>query len=98
MRFYFEAIRSALYARTEESLPDYVIRHASAYNTTEGYFTVPFRASGNGDSVEYTLYLRPVLSPTYDDGLLPEAPVPASAEPAVTPAAPAEEGFFNPFG
>ena len=95
MRFYFEAIRSALYARTEESLPDYVIRHASAYNTTEGYFTVPFRASGNGDSVEYTLYLRPVLSPTYDDGLLPEDSLNI---PAVTPAAPAEEGFFTPFG
>lgn len=63
---------STLYARTEETLLDYVIRHAAAYNTTEGYFTVPFKASGNGDSVEYTLYLRPVLSPTYDDGLLPE--------------------------
>lgn len=63
---------STLYAQTEESLLHYVIRHATAYNSTEGYFIVPLRASGNGESVDYTLYLRPVLSRTFDDGLLPE--------------------------
>lgn len=62
---------STLYVRTEESLLHYVIRHATAYESTEGYFTVPFTASGNGESAPYTLHLRPVLSPTYDDGLLP---------------------------
>ena len=77
---------STLYTRTEGSLLHYVMMHATEYSATDGYFTVPFKAAGNGESVEYTIYLRPVLSPTYDDGLLPEDSLfPATVYPSDVP-------------
>lgn len=62
---------SALYARTEGSLLQHVVQHASGYSATEGFFTVPFVVGNGSERMTYTLRLRPVLSPLYDDGLLP---------------------------
>lgn len=62
---------SAMYLQQEEPLLDFVLRSAKEYNAIPGYLTVPVTIASDSGYVAYTLYLRPVLSISADDGLLP---------------------------
>lgn len=60
-----------MYLQQEEPLLDFVLRSAKEYNAIPGYLTVPVTIASDSGYVAYTLYLRPVLSISADDGLLP---------------------------
>ena len=53
---------------------DYVIAHAASYNAVTNCFAVPVQGLDGTQPVKGTLYLRPVVTQSMNDGLLPEEP------------------------
>lgn len=71
---------SSQYLDERNSLLDLILSSATEYDPNNNYFILPVTTSGNQNPITYTLYLRPCLSTTTDDGLLPDAGAPTLIE------------------
>lgn len=62
---------SAHYLDRRQALLDLVLENAAEYDASRNYFIVPLQTDDNQSGGVFTLYLRPCLTPSVDDGLLP---------------------------
>lgn len=64
----------AVYVTERGNMLDYVIGSAVSYNAVTNCFAVPVQGLDGTQPVKGTLYLRPVVTQSMNDGLLPEEP------------------------
>lgn len=62
---------SVHYLDRRRPLLDLVLEQATEYDPSHNYFIVPLKTDDGQPDGDFTLYLRPCLTPSADDGLLP---------------------------